>query len=229
MTAPNGQDEGRERPGLIDDGCIVARILAGDRTAFELLMRRHNEQLYRVARAVLRNDADAQDALQEAYLRAYRGLGAFEGRARLATWLTRIVFREAIRLRSARLRRPAALVDPFGEGVQDSEAPMEPISRHSLTLERFDTAMAALSDHERAVVMLRWVQGLSTRETALGLGSTESSVKVALHRARPKLAHALGDGRVDAVRRELAFDGRRCDRLVARVLAALDGAQGGPG
>lgn len=236
MVGSRAERRGAGRP--LDDGAVVARVLAGDQAAFELLMRRHNERLYRVAWAVLGRDADAQDALQEAYLRAYRALSGFDGRSAVSTWLTRIVFREAVRVREARAMPPgriAAVAGPLErehpeEGptmdTRPNASPNASLDREDV-LARFDAALATLGDRERAIVVLRWVQGLSTRQTALGLGISESSVKVTLHRARPKLAKSMDARAAGSVRRGLSFDGARCDRLVARVLAAIAREPGG--
>lgn len=225
-----GRTERSDTGRPLEDGAVVARVLSGDRAAFELLMRRYNERLFRVARAALGRDADAEDALQEAYLRAFGALAKFEGRSSISTWLTRIVFREALRLREARSRRPVGGAfaadgghpERAGHGGTRMDTRMEERLEQRDELARFDAALATLGDRERAIVMLRWVQGLSTRQTALSLGVSQSSVKVALHRARPKLARILEAQGLDRVRRDLTFDGQRCDRLVARVLEAIE-------
>jgi len=211
----------------LSDEQVATRVVAGDTGAFELLMRRHNQRLFRTARAVLRNEADALDALQDAYLRIYNGLGGFEDRAKLATWMTRIVFNESIRLRERRARiwSRERTTAPLASFVDDDEA-LEPDMSSTERIRMFDDAMDALSERERSVVMLRVIQGLSTRETAASLGMSESNVKISLFRAKPVLASALeGDG-VEELRRQLSFDGERCDRLVAAVFRRLESSGG---
>lgn len=212
----------------LSDEQIAGRVIAGDTGAFELLMRRHNQRLFRTARAVLRSEADALDALQDGYIRIYNGLGGFEDRAKLVTWMTRIVFNESIRLRERRARiwgreRSTA---PLASFVGDDEA-LEPDMSSTERLRMFDEAMDALSERERSVVMLRVIQGLSTRETAASLGMSESNVKISLFRAKPKLESALGGDGAEEVRRQLSFDGERCDRLVAAVFRRLESSPGG--
>jgi RNA polymerase sigma factor (sigma-70 family) len=122
-----GMTQGKARPAreptAADDAALVARIVGGERAAFEQLMRRHNTALFRTARAILRDDADAEDALQEAYLAAYRHLGEFRGDARLTTWLTRIVINQALgRLRA---RRRDNVVELLGETSHETPPAME--------------------------------------------------------------------------------------------------------
>jgi RNA polymerase sigma-70 factor (ECF subfamily) len=207
----------------LSDEDVAARVVAGDTGAFELLMRRHNQRLFRTARAVLLSEADAMDALQEAYIRIYRGLRGFEQRSTLVTWMTRIVLSESLRFRERRVRvdsrekcgLQAALFDHHVE-------PLEPVMDGMERVEIFDEAMAMLSERERSVVMLRIVQELSTGETAASLGISESNVKVILFRAKPKLTRALEGSGVEEIRRQLTFDGQRCDHLVESVFRRLE-------
>lgn len=217
------QSEKLEQLAPLSDEEVVGRVLAGDTGAFELLMRRHNQRLFRTARSVLSNDTDAMDALQEAYIRVYKGLSAFEKRSTLATWMTRIVFNESIRFRSRRARvtrreRVGVQQAAAESQTQLPESCMDGMER----MRRFDEAMDALTENERGVVMLRVIHGLSTRETALSLGLSESNVKVSLFRAKPKLAAVLGGDGVGSVRQSLTFDGTRCDRLVRSVFIGLE-------
>jgi len=207
----------------LSDEEIATRVVAGDTGAYELLMRRHNQRLFRTARAVLSDDTDAEDALQEAYIRILTGLAGFEERSRLATWMTRIVFNESIRFRERRARtrgreRSGMPIASLELGAESPEPSMSTTDR----MHMFDEAMRRLTDRERSVVMLRVIQGLSTRETAASLGMTQSNVKVSLFRAKPKLASALEGEGTEEVRRELSFDGERCDRLVAAIFQRLE-------
>lgn len=207
----------------LNDDEVAARVVAGDTGAFELLMRRYNQRLFRTARSVLSNDTDAQDVLQEAYIRAYRGLSEFAERSNLGTWMTRIVFNEALRFRARRARvqqreRAGESLATVNAVARDTESSMDRTER----MQMFDDALATLSERERGVVMLRIVQGLSTRETAASLGMSESNVKVSLFRAKPKMAQALEGSGIEDVRRELSFDGERCDTMVAVVFRRLE-------
>lgn len=206
----------------LTDERVAARVVEGDTGAFELLMRRHNQRLFRTARAVLSSETDAEDALQNAYLRIYRGLAEFESRSSLATWMTRVVFNESIRLRERRARvRAREGAGGAPERLEISSEAREPVMRGVERMRMFDEAMGELSERERSVVMLRIVQGLSTRETAASLGMSESHVKVSLHRAKPKMSAALEGAGIEEVRRALSFDGERCDRVVAAVFERL--------
>lgn len=209
----------------LSDEEVASRVVAGDIGAFELIMRRHNQRLFRTARAVLSSETDAQDALQNAYIRIYTGLKDFEDRSTLSTWMTRIVFNESIRFRERRARTNGRERSGMPNAVLDNRAQtLDPLMNSTERMHMFDEAMETLSDSERSVVMLRVIQGLSTRETAASLGMSESNVKISLFRAKPKLASVLEGSGVDQIRRELSFDGQRCDRLVEAVFRRLEPA-----
>jgi len=211
-----------------DEASIVSRIVAGDRAAFELLMRRHNRQLYRLARASLRDEAEAQDALQEAYLSAYRSIAQFRGDAAVSTWLSRLVLNECLgRLRrSARRQNVIPLVGSNTDSERDAmpapdtELPDKIVGRAQLRalLER---NLDALPDTFRMVFVLRSVEELSVEETAQSLGIPEATVRSRHFRAKSLLREALAQ-EVDLAERELfEFGGAQCDRITARVLAQL--------
>ncbi|MCC6951980.1 MAG: sigma-70 family RNA polymerase sigma factor [Phycisphaerales bacterium] len=206
----------------LPDEDILARVVDGDIAAFELLMRRHNTRLYRVARAVMHDDLEAEDIVQEAYVRAYAHLNRFEGRASVATWLTRIAFHEALRRRRRRAReatvqRSRARHREITAGTFEvAEMAVDPQTRSSLAL-----TLDALPVSTRAVVVLRLVQGLSTRETASCLRLSEANVKVLLHRGTRALRDTMGAEPVDSLREQYAFGAERCDRVVAAVLQRL--------
>jgi RNA polymerase sigma-70 factor, ECF subfamily len=196
---------------------------------FERLMRRHNQRLFRVARSILREDADAEDALQDAYVQAYRKLGEFRGEAELSTWLTRIVINQA--LMRVRKRRRDRVVVAFGErndgtaqelDVADprGESPSDAALRGEVrkVLER---RIDELPEAFRTVFVMREVEDMSARETAEALGIPEATVRTRLFRARALLREAL-DRDIDTARGGVfRFDGARCDRIVAAVLAQL--------
>lgn len=208
---------------------IVRAVLAGDHQSFGLLMRRYNQRLYRVCRAVLPNDGEAEEAVQEAYLKAYQYLGQFENRAKFSTWLTKIAFHEAL----ARKRRMMRWV-PFDAGRQDEARGIpEPAARtkspegqaiHDELTASLERAIDNLPDNYRAVFVLRHVQGLSTDETSTCLGLTQEAVKSRLMRSRGILQHRLRSHYGGASERAFRFLGARCDRLTERVLRSIDRA-----
>jgi RNA polymerase sigma-70 factor, ECF subfamily len=206
----------------LTDEEVVARVVAGDSAVYELLMRRHNQRLYRVARAVLRDDLEAEDIVQETFVRAYTHLARFEGRSSVATWLTRIAFHESLRRR--RRRRAVRLVE---EPVLD-RAPHAPEMPDLDAIDRRETrsmlkqALDSLPTQLRAVVMLRLVQGLSTRETAECLRLSEANVKVCLHRGRRMMLEAVQRQGLRDLQDEFAFGAQRCDRVVDAVFERLD-------
>ncbi|MEJ6021207.1 RNA polymerase sigma factor [Ramlibacter sp. PS4R-6] len=211
-------------PEGIADTALAARVAAGDGAAFELVMRRYNRRLFRIARSVLRDDADAEDALQEAYIAAYRAIGAFRGDASLATWLSRLVLNHCIARRRRQLRRdnivPFVVQDTFDQLGDDSEAPDRALVRTQLRalLER---KVDELPELFRTVFMLRAVEELSVEETARLLAIPEATVRSRHFRARSLLRESLAR-EMDLAEQELfGFDGERCDRIVSRVLAGI--------
>jgi len=225
-TATTTQDD-----ASLADADLAARIAAGDQHAFALLMRRHNRALFRAARSILRDDAEAEDALQDAYLQAYRAIGSFRGDARLSTWLTRIVVNEAIaRSRKSRRRANITPLYPADEpGNSAAEAAMDEERINSpeqgamraearVLLER---ALDALPDAFRTVFVLRAVEEMSGEEVAACLGIPEATVRSRFFRARAMLRAALASQFDLALEDAFSFDGARCDRIVAAVLARL--------
>ena len=219
---------------LASDATLAARVAARDAGAFETLMRRHNRRLFRVARAILRSDDDAEDAVQDAYLAAYRAIGTFRGDAKLSTWLTRIVVNEAYgRLRKAGGARVVPLPEMHDMSEDDLAAPAgaaperpdQAASRAELRrlLERH---IDGLPEQFRTAFMLREVEELSVEEAATALGVPEATVRTRAHRARALLRAALAREIDIATLDAFGFAGERCDRVVARVLARL--GAGGP-
>jgi RNA polymerase sigma-70 factor (ECF subfamily) len=196
---------------MLTDEQVVQRVLGGDTAVFELLMRRHNRRLFRIVVSVVRNRDEAEDVVQEAYVRAYQHLARFEGRASVATWLSRIAFHEALKRRRHRTRAIGG-----GEVAPADSPTASPEARSMLT-----AAMDQLSDALRSVVMLRLVEGLDTRETAQSLRMSESNVKVSLHRARKLLLEHIEEQAIPELRDEFAFDGERCDRVVDAVFRRI--------
>jgi len=213
-------------PTTLSDEEVVARVLAGDTSLFEILMRRYNQRLFRVARGILADDAEAEDVAQEAWLRAFRELSRFRGEALFSTWLTRIACHDAL----ARVHKRRRLVPITGGGDGGGEPPEPPAEtpgpeRDLENRELQDLLRAAvevLPDPLRAVFCLREIEQLSTEQTADALGLTVENVRVRLHRAKRSLRQTLDEKIGREVRRLYLFDGARCDRLVERVFAALD-------
>lgn len=212
----------------VDDLSIVRRVVAGDLAAFELLMRRHNRRLYRLARATLHNDAEAEDALQEAYLSAYRSISQFRGDSALLTWLSRLVLNECFgrMRREARRQNVIPMVDPGTHAdldlmkADDSNSPDRAAARAELRalLER---KLDELPDVFRVVFVLRSVEEMSIEETAQCLAIPEATVRSRHFRARNLLRESLAQ-EVDSIERDLfEFGGAQCDRVVASVLARL--------
>ena len=216
---------------LLSDEEVVGRVLAGEIELFEILMRRYNQRLYRVARAILADDGEAEDVMQDAYVRAYAHLGQFAGRARFATWLTRIAVHEAL----ARARRGRRLVqiDGLSPRKEDSMPLLSSLSSTERGPEQqaiqrnlqalLETAIDALPESFRAVLVLREVEGLSTAETAESLGISEALVKTRLHRAHAALRNDLESRTRATLASSYPFHLSRCDRVVAAVFERIRG------
>jgi RNA polymerase sigma-70 factor (ECF subfamily) len=221
----------------VSDAELARRIAASDPQAFVLLMRRYNQRLFRVARSILRDDAEAEDAVQDAYLQAYRSIAQFRGDARLSTWLTRIVVNEAIaRDRKGRRRAQVTQLYPDVEsgdgpaeaamGTGDNDTPEGRAMRGEVRA-LLEKSIDALPDAFRTVFMLRAVEELSCEEVAACLGIAEATVRSRFFRARSMLRSALADQFDAATGEAFSFDGNRCDRLVAGVLARIGQARPG--
>jgi len=211
----------------LPDSEFARRIAAGDHLAFEALMRKHNRMLYRVARAVLRDDAEAEDALQLAYLHAYQAIGNYRGESKLSTWLTRIVVNET--LMRMRRRRRESMVIPLESTAEESDMAMieniespaelpESAAMRSETRALIERRIDALPEIFRAVFVLRALEELSVEETAASLDISEATVRTRFFRARSLLREALAREIDVATGEAFAFDGARCDRIVSAVL-----------
>jgi RNA polymerase sigma-70 factor, ECF subfamily len=200
----------------MEDEAVVARVLAGEKVWFEVLLRRHNQRLFRVARAIVKSDSEAEDVVQQAWLNAYAHLQQFESAARFSTWLTRIAINEAL----GRVQRSARRAEVELEEPMTSRTPeVEVAGREECRL--LEAAVDELPEPYRLVFMLREVQELSVAETAESLGISEENVKVRLHRARGALREAMLARMESAARQSFPFLGARCDRIVAAVMARL--------
>ncbi|HEY7370216.1 MAG TPA: RNA polymerase sigma factor [Thermoanaerobaculia bacterium] len=209
----------------LSDEEVVRRVVEGDPALFEVLMRRHNARVYRVARSVLLDDIRAEDLAQEVWVRVYERLHQFAGEARFSTWLAKIALHEAwARARKARRLQPITeemveASDVFLSAAADPE---------SVTLgtemRRFlESAVEALPEPYRIVLVLRDVEELSTAETADALQLTENAVKIRLHRARAMMRRDLSDRVGGGIRSAFPFLGERCDRIVGAVMARIGG------
>jgi RNA polymerase sigma-70 factor (ECF subfamily) len=193
--------------------------------AFEALMRRHNRMLFRTARAILRDDAEAEEALQDAYLKAYRAMDQFRGDSKISTWLVRITANEAL-MRLRKRARTAEVIDlhsspvPDEVAVKKTEQPDSQAARKELR-GLLESKIDALPEAFRAVFILRGVEEFSVEETASALEIPEATVRTRFFRARSLLREALSS-EIDLVFDEaFGFAGARCDRVVANVLARL--------
>lgn len=214
---------------LDEEARLARRIGERDERAFEAVMRAHNRLLYRLARSILKDDAEAEDAVQEAYLAAYRNIDRFRGGARLSTWLARIVTNEAYgRLRH---RKPAGVVIPLDPGTQRGDSRPEKAPMADGTVEQPDAAalrtelryllerrIDALPEQFRTVFILRDVEEMSVEETAACLGLSPITVRTRAFRARALLRASLSRDIDVATVSTFEFAGERCDRIVARVL-----------
>jgi len=203
----------------ISDERIVERVRQGEMALFEVIMRRHNRRLYRIARAIVGDDSEAEDVMQEAYVRAYANLEQFAGRARFGTWLIKIMTHEAL----ARVRRRGRFVD-LEEHMSVLESPSRGPEQTAADRELravLEQAVNALPEAFRATFMLRDVEGLTTAEAAACLDVPEETVKTRLHRARAALRRTLRVRVGESVQDIFPFGLERCDRVVTRVLARI--------
>ncbi|RUW18169.1 RNA polymerase sigma factor [Mesorhizobium sp. M4B.F.Ca.ET.215.01.1.1] len=206
------------------DMALVRRALAREADAFRLIIKTHNQRLYRIARGVVRNDAEAEDIVQEAYVRAFASLAAFRGDASLSTWLSRIVINEALgRLRKrkrtvAMPENPDAQIIPFPLNASDD--PERTMAQRQI-LALVERATDSLPDVYRSVFIARVIEGFSMDETADLLGVKPETVKTRLHRARALVRKALDDEIGPVLLDAFPFAGRRCERLTEAVMKRL--------
>lgn len=211
----------------LPEGELVTRAANGDDMAFETIMRRHNQLLFRTARSVVRHDSEAEDVVQEAYLHAWRALGSFRHESRLSTWLVRITTNEAL----GRLRRRSAEIIP----LEAAMASHDPDMRAALTeapdagpeqaairgqMRRLvETRIDALPDVYRTVFVLRAIEDMTVEDIALALEIPPATVRTRFFRARGLMRESLVQAMDTTLSGAFAFDGARCDRMVAGVMA----------
>jgi len=223
---PNRQDSTQ-----LSDEALVARLTGGDKDAFEPLMRRYNRILFRVARSILKDDAEAEDALQNAYLQAYRTMTDFRMDSKLSTWLTRIVINEAYaRLRKSRRRAEIIHLEPGmdDEQIQAASGALRvPVDEPQAAAMRAQTRRLLeqkiddLPEIFRTVFVLREVEEMSVDEVSAALGIPEATVRTRHFRGRGMLREALSREVDFALEEAFSFDGKRCDRIVASVIHQL--------
>jgi RNA polymerase sigma-70 factor (ECF subfamily) len=215
----------------LSEADLVACARAGDEGAIRFLIQRHNQRLFRTARAIVRNDAEAEDVVQAAYVQAFAHLAAFRGASQLSTWLTRIALNEA--LGRVRRRRPTIGLEDIdmrinSEGGQilrfpSSLAATDPETELSRSQARklLEAAVDELPDDFRAVFVLRDVEGMSTEEAASCLGIRPETAKTRLHRARRMMRASIEKQLSGAFSALFPFDGSRCASMADRVIDAL--------
>lgn len=218
---------------------LAQRAVDGDTRAFEAIMRQYNRMLFRTARSILRSDSEAEDALQDAYLEAFRSLGRFRGEAQLSTWLTRIVINQALQ-RLRRHRREGQVFDL--DRVVDLEQALESAGTPTDTTfgpegeamraelrQLLEAKIDQLPPAFRTVFVLRALEELSVEDTAACLKIPEATVRSRFFRARGLLRESLEQTVELALQDAFSFDGKRCDRIVASVLHRLPLSHGGAG
>jgi RNA polymerase sigma-70 factor, ECF subfamily len=213
------------RNPALDDAEVVRRVLAGEVELFEVLLRRHDARVYRAVRGILRDEDDAEDAMQGAWVRVYQHLAEWTAASAFSTWLVRIAVNEALGM----IRKRSRLV-PVDDAADDegeimdprAENPEERAAAHE-TVRLLERAVDRLPQSYRSVYVLREVEQLSTAETAEALGLGEEAVKVRLHRARGMLRRDLGDALDRAAPEAFPFLAPRCNRMVARVMELIAG------
>ncbi|KQU79463.1 RNA polymerase subunit sigma [Mesorhizobium sp. Root102] len=207
-----------------DDTQLVRRALARDGDAFRTIIKTHNQRLYRIARGVVRNDSEAEDIVQEAYVKAFAHLDAFRGDSSLATWLSRIVINEALGRLRKRRRTVALPENPQAEIIRfplnPSDDPERTMAQRQI-LQLVERATDSLPDVYRTVFVARVIEGLSIEETADLLGVRPQTVKTRLHRARALVRKALDDQIGPVLLDAFPFAGRRCERLTSAVMRRL--------
>lgn len=208
-------------------GELIVRAAQGDGAAFAALMRQYNQLLFRTARSIVRNDAEAEDVVQESYLRAWRALATYRAESRLSTWLVRITINEAL----GRLRRKGAQVIPLEAAMMSSEpetqaaltdeperGPEQAVQRSQMR-KLMEARIDRLPETFRTVFVLRAVEELSVEDVAQALGIPEATVRTRFFRARSLLRESLAHEMDAGLSEAFAFDGARCDRIVANVMA----------
>ncbi len=210
----------------LPDDEVIERVRGGEKALYEVLMRRYNQRIYRISRAILRDDAEAEDVMQDAYVRAYEHLGDFTGEAKFSTWLTKIAVYEALRRvrRRGRIENLDGILETGGQDMWNTASDHRDPERQLYDRELkqvLERAIDALPESYRTVFVLRLVEGLSVAETAACLDVGEETVKTRLHRARSLLKKDL-HRRAGLVATDVfPFHLSRCDRVVEAVFRRI--------
>lgn len=217
---------------FLTDSVLVEKVTAGESAAFEILMRRYNRVLYRTARSIVKDDAEAEDVVQEAYILAYRSLGKFRGEAKLGTWLTRIVVNEAVaRLRKAVRRAEIIRLDadlsnePEEDGTTIGSSQTEQPEQAAIRAEArrlLERKIDELPEAFRTVFVLRVLEEMSVEEISAALDIPEATVRTRHYRAKSLLRESLSRELDFAMEEAFSFAGERCDRIVAGVMRKLE-------
>lgn len=218
----------------LSDAALAARVASGDTLALQHMMRRHNQTLYRTARSILKDDAEAEDAVQEAYVQAYRAIDSFRGDAKLSTWLIRITVNVAIR-RARKINRSAEVIDlvadiadlreesgsPESEMNEKAAEQPERAALRAETRRLIEDKINRLPDAFRTVFVMRAVEEMTVDETAICLGIPEATVRTRYFRAKGLIREALAREIDFNLAEAFSFAGERCDRIVAGVLRRI--------
>ena len=211
----------RSAAAALEDADLVARVLDGDKEVYELLVRRHNQRLFRAARAILRDDDEAEDVVQQVWVSAYQKLDGFRGDAAVSTWLTRIVVNEALGRRRRQQRgEHLALIEEERHAMNPTPTPEEAAADGELG-RLLEAHIDRLPDIYRQVLVLRDVEEMTTAETAACLGVSEETVRVRLFRARREMQSALNESVGVSMPSAFRFAGERCNRITAVVMATI--------
>lgn len=215
------------RPAEAD---LLHRAICGEEAAIRSIIQANNRRLYRIARSIVRDDGEAEDVLQEAYLRAFSALGEFRGESSLSTWLTRIVFNEALQRQRRRIDRPIeqaglqhemqSQIIPFPYSGNRAVDPEHTVAQREI-FRLLERAIDKLPEEFRTVLVARAIEGMSVAETGALLGIKPETVKTRLHRARRLLKQDLADHIGAFFGEVFPFDGKRCDGLTNAVLQRL--------
>ena len=204
----------------LSDEVVVERVRQGDIAAYEFIMRRYNQRLFRTARSILKNDAAAEDAVQEAYIAAFYKLGSYQSIGKLGAWLSRITVNEALMIKRKPDNGQAELSAVIDSQAHQHTNPSDLFANSELA-GLIENAIDALPDEFRSVFVLRAVQQLSVRETAESLDLNETTVKTRFFRAREKMQQLLNPHIQGAGLHAFEFAGKRCDRIVRSVLSYI--------
>ena len=215
---------------VLEEADLIRLARAGDRNAFRTIMQRSNQRLFRVARGLVRDDAEAEDVVQETYALAFSGLDGFRGEASILTWLTRIAINEANgRLRKRHVNVGLEAIEAAQRcgshvillSTADAGATPELEVARSQVRHVLESAIDALPDDFRIVFIMRDVEGCSMAETAAVLGVREETIKTRLHRARRLLRGAISERLASSVTEAFMFGGLRCQRMSETMIARL--------